>query len=192
MKNRRESSSIFLAAALALGTLCIGQAGAVEFKIVPTSVTFEAGSGLYQQWPGGGVTWHSGIGYIEPFGQASYSCGVGYAEAKANPIPAHLIELVKSQTADTNPLFCIYTLKTGTLFVYDAVVGNVFTDSTTGERKDQLINIIVGGTGEFSGASGFWEGVTQGRGTQTSVASGQKLPVSILKLMSGHLRLPKK
>lgn len=178
-----------------LALLALGLGAAVAhadgFTTVPTTIQFEAGAGLYRQWSGGGMTWHTGVGYIEPYGAATYFCGVGYAEQKQFPMPAYIADLVKTQTADSNPLFCIYQLKNGSLYVYDAVVGNLFTDSASTDKKDQLINIVVGGSGEFTGATGLWVGDTQGRGEVAPVASGQKLPTSILKLMSGYIRLPR-
>jgi hypothetical protein len=162
-----------------------------EYKVVRSSIQFEAGAAQYTAWPGG-TTIHSGIGYIEPYGQASYACGVNYPETKTWPMPAYLAELVKAQSSDSNPLFCIYTTKAGLLYVYDVVVGNVFLDAQSNEKQDQLINVIVGGTGAFTGATGFWEGLTQGRGALTTVAPNLQLPTSILKLMNGYLRLPVK
>ena len=52
---------------------------------------------------------------------------------------------------------------------------------------DYLINVIVGGTGAFEGATGVLLGVTPGRGPNQDTGYGVALPDSILKLMRGYV-----
>lgn len=151
------------------------------------SITFEAGAAQYQQRPGGGETMHRGIGYIDPYGRASYYCGKGYAEEKQFPFPDYFTKTWLATYVELDgPLFCEYRLVdgSGSLFVYDSIVGNVIpADPATGERVDQLLNVVVG-------ASGIWTGYAKGRGMVREAAPGQELPESILKLMEGYIKLP--
>lgn len=95
--------------------------------------------------------------------------------------------------AYSTDLFCIYMLEDGNIYVYDGVVGNVepAVDADDG-RMDYLINVIVGGTGAYEGATGMLLGETSGRGKSTKVSEGVSLPVSILKLMEGYIKIPEK
>lgn len=160
------------------------------YRLVETKVQFEAGADHYAPWPGAARTVHAGIGYIEPFGAARYACGNGFAEEKQTPVPAELKTWFAAHAADKNPLFCVYRMADGDLHVYDVVIGNQFDRADRNEHKDILVNVVVGGTGAYAGASGLWTGATLGRGAMKPLPNGAALPVSILKLMQGYLRLP--
>lgn len=47
-------------------------------------------------------------------------------------------------------------------------------------------------TSAYEGATGMLLGRTPGRGASTDVAEGVSLPVSILKLMEGYIKIPEK
>ncbi len=153
----------------------------------------EAGAALYKVWPGGTMTRHTGIGWIHPFGRAEYTAGVGYKEAEKYPIPSYFNdEWTKVYGATSN--FCIYTLKDGNIYAYDGIVGNMEpNDEKVDDGKmDYLINVIVGGTGAYEGATGMLLGRASGKGKSTEVIKGYSLPVSILKLMDGYIKIPVK
>jgi hypothetical protein len=157
-------------------------------KVSLVSLHFEASSSLYKVHEGGGVTWHYGIGYIEPYGPAEYYCGEGFAEAKVHPVPSWARELFVTLTdVNRDPLFCIYTVAEGSFYVYDGAAGNRVMASDGG--LNQIVNLVIGGTGRFAGASGLWLGSADGRGISTQVAPGRKVPLVLLKIMEGYVKL---
>ena len=162
-----------------------------NFKIIPISMEMEAGADKFKQWPGGEMTVHAGIGWIHPFGRGEYVAGKGYPEAERHPMPSYFNEeWMKTYKTD---LFCIYMLKDGNIYAYDGVVGNLEPEVAEDDGKmDYLINVIVGGTGAYEGATGILVGRTPGKGKGKDVGGGMKLPVSILKLMDGYIRIPVK
>jgi hypothetical protein len=161
-----------------------------KYKVVPITMEMEAGAAQYKQWPGGTKTVHAGIGWIEPFGRSEYVAGRGYPEQAKFSKPGYFNEEWKSLYDDSPDLFCIYMLKDGNIYAYDGVVGTLEPDNGDDGKVDYLINVIVGGTGAYEGATGMLLGKTPGRGKSTEVGDGVKLPVSILKLMSGYIRIP--
>jgi|WetSurMetagenome_2_1015567.scaffolds.fasta_scaffold231596_2 hypothetical protein len=167
-----------------------GSVDKTNYKIIPITMEMEAGAAQYKQWPGGQKTVHAGIGWIEPFGRSEYVAGRGYPEQTEFPKPGYFNEEFKSLYDDSPDLFCIYMLKDGNIYAYDGVIGTLEPDSGDDGKLDYLINIIVGGTGAYEGATGMLLGKTPGRGKSTEVGDGVKLPVSILKLMSGYIRIP--
>ena len=63
-------------------------------------------------------------------------------------------------------------------------------DGSMPTRTDALINIIVGGTGEYQGATGVLIGSTSGGGVY-GTTDGMTLPQTLFKLMEGYIRIPK-
>jgi hypothetical protein len=160
------------------------------YKTIPITMEMEAGAAQYKEWPGGGKTIHAGIGWIQPFGRSEYVAGMGYPESKTVPKPSYLNdEWMKVYSTD---LFCIYRLMDGDIYAYDGVVGNLEPAENDDGKMDYLINVIVGGTGAYEGATGMLVGRTPGRGKSTEAGQGLKLPVSILKLMNGYIKIPVK
>ena len=177
--------------ALLRGSLFAQTTPETAFRTVPVTLSMEAGSGEFQKArPEGGEVHHSGIGYLDPFGTASYTCGLNYPEAKRFPMPDFFTPSFHKAYDTDGFIFCVYTVKEGSIYAYDSVAGRVST--TTDGRKDEILNVIVGGTGAFEGATGIWVGLTQGQGKVSEVAPGRKLPQSILKLMNGYVRVPVK
>jgi hypothetical protein len=162
------------------------------YKIIPITMEMEAGAAQYKQWPGGQKTIHAGIGWIEPFGRSEYVAGRGYPEQARFPKPSWFNEEFNGLYDSSPGLFCIYMLKDGNIYAYDGVVGTLDPASDDDGKMDYLINVIVGGTGAYEGATGMLLGKTPGRGKSTEVGDGVKLPVSILKIMSGYIRIPVK
>lgn len=163
-----------------------------KYKVIPITMEMEAGAALYKEWPGGGKTIHAGIGWIRPLGRSEYVAGLDFPETKKFPAPSYFNdEFMATYGAK---LFCIYRLADGEIYAYDGIVGNLEPENKKLDdgKEDYLINVIVGGTGAYEGATGMLLGRTPGRGHSTEVAKDVKLPVSILKLMSGYIRLPKK
>jgi len=159
------------------------------YKVIPITMEMEAGAAQYKEWPGGQKTIHAGIGWIHPFGRGEYVAGMGYPEAENYPEPSYFNE-EWMQTYGTR-LFCIYMLKDGNIYAYDGVVGNLEPDEGDG-KMDYLVNVIVGGTGAYEGATGMLLGRTPGKGANTQVNDDVSLPVSILKLMEGYIKIPVK
>jgi hypothetical protein len=170
-----------------------GNAGASAdntiYKTIRITMEMEAGVAQYKAWPGEGKTIHAGIGWIEPFGRSEYVAGMGYAEAKKFPEPSYFNE--EWMKVYGTRLFCIYMLKDGNIYAYDGITGNLEKETDDG-KMDYLINVIVGGTGAYEGATGMLLGRTPGRGKNTEAAEGVSLPVSILKLMEGYIKIPVK
>ena len=173
----------------AIGVLAPAAAG--DYNITPVKLQFEAGSGFFKPWPTG-TTYHSGIGYIEPFGAASYTCGTGYKEVADYPLPESLKTWFAAHSDDKNPLFCVYRLKDGDIYAYDYLIGHIKNAPENNEHVDEIVNIVTGGTGAYKDASGIWSGTTPGRGEMKEVRPGYKLPDSILKLLDGYIRTPRK
>jgi hypothetical protein len=163
----------------------------IKYKTIPITMMMEAGAALYEKWPGGEMTRHTGIGWIDPFGRAEYTAGLGYSEAKDYPIPSYFNQEWIKIYGETK-LFCIYMLKDGNIYAYDGIVGNIepLDKNADDGKMDYLINVIVGGTGAYEGATGMLLGKTPGRGESTEVIKNYSLPVSILKLMQGYIKIP--
>ena len=161
----------------------------VKYKTISIYMEMEAGSGEFQVWPGGGKTYHSGIGYIKPFGKASYFCGIDYPEEKDAPRPDYMNQTW--QDVYKTKYLCIYRLPDGDIYAYDGIVGNFvpFAEGTR-EKQDELLNIIVGGTGAYKGANGLMLGTADGRGPAAEVAPDIWLPRSLLKIMEGYINIP--
>lgn len=162
------------------------------YKLITITMEMEAGAAQYEAWPGGGKTIHSGIGWILPFGRSEYVAGMGYPEAEKYPTPSYMNE--EWMSIYGTRLFCIYHLADGDIYAYDGITGNYMPNLEDGDdgKMDYLINVIVGGTGAYEGATGMLLGRTPGRGASTDVSEGVSLPVSILKLMEGYIKIPEK
>jgi hypothetical protein len=164
----------------------------VTYKTIPIRMEMEAGAAQYREWPGGERTIHAGIGWLHPFGRGEYVAGMGYPEAKDYPMPSYFNE--EWMNIYGTRLFCIYMLKDGNIYAYDGVVGNLepYDEEVDDGKMDYLINVIVGGTGAYEGATGMLLGRTPGKGKNTKISDGISLPVSILKLMDGYIKIPLK
>jgi len=179
-----KSALACLCYCFALG--CAAQDLPVE--VTPITLNFEAGAAFYEDWPSG-KTIHSGVGYIKPFGSADYSCGVDYAESKDFPSPAGAHDWLVDHSIDKNPLFCVYRLATGDIYAWDYLVGHAYIVPEQDGRNSEVVNIVVGGSGQFTGASGVWVGTTDGRGQVQPIREDLSLPQSIMKLMDGYIRI---
>jgi hypothetical protein len=154
------------------------------------------------------VTIHSGVGWIGPFGRASYVGGINYPIAEKY-LPDYMKDPSWNEAHETK-LFCIYTLdddkwKGSRFYAWDGVVGNLKPEKPPGGKSDYLINVIVGGEGIFKDATGFLVGYTYGReklGREPAKApeatpedkpeggpGAPRMPDSILKLMKGYVNL---
>lgn len=168
-------------------------------------MNYHAGYGVYNEWPNGGMTIHSGIGWFHPFGPSEY-WGVACLpdnfceEAKQFPLEKFFTE-DWMENFETD-LFCIYRLPDGDIYAWDgmmAVRGKdahkciVYNSEYT--RQDVLVNVIVGGTGRYEGARGLMLGTTEGGGV-TKVCgkmpdgSDLELPETIMKDLDGWIRFP--
>jgi len=165
---------------------CVAQDLPVE--VTPITLNFEAGAAFYEDWSSG-TTIHSGVGYIKPFGSASYSCGIDYVESKNFPAPEGAHDWMVDHSIDKNPLFCVYRLSTGDIYAWDYLVGHAYIVPEQDGRNSEVVNIVVGGSGDFAGASGVWVGTTDGRGQVQSIREDLSLPQSIMKLMDGYIRI---
>jgi hypothetical protein len=168
------------------------QAEEEPYTLIPITMQMEAGAAQYEAWPGGGKTIHAGIGWILPFGRSEYVAGMEYPETEEYPMPSYFND--EFMSAYSARLFCIYHLADGDIYAYDGITGNYKPELTDGDdgKIDYLINVIVGGTGAYEGATGMLLGMTPGRGASTNVGDDVSLPVSILKIMEGYIKIPEK
>lgn len=161
-----------------------------DYKTIRVHMVMEAGYDFYEVHPGGKRTIHAGQGRIDPFGVGSYVAGIGYPEQKKYPMPDYFNKTWMKQY--NTGLFCIYKLKGGNIFAYDGITGSLEPNIRgTYVRSDYLMNVIVGGTGKFKGATGMLLGRTMGAGDAAEVAPGLILPKSIIKDMEGYITIPK-
>lgn len=177
----------------------------VDYDIIPVTMTMQAGFQEYRSYDSGFMTIHAGIGYIDPLGEGFYYAGIGYDEVAGNEE-----EIYVSDWMDANygcGLFCVYSLPEGDIYTWDGIYGANAKDKSnymSGEdgytveevngsiptRGDVLINIVVGGTGAYKGATGVLIGSTSGGGVYDT-QSGMTLPQTLFKLMEGYIKVPK-
>ncbi len=177
--------------ALCLGLMTLSNSGVAAEPAkthTPIAMQMEAGFAYFRPWTSG-VTYHAGIGYLKPYGAAEYYCGTGYKEAESVTLSQPVKEWLLQRADDTNPLFCIYRMADGDIYAYDVLVGSVLLNDARNEHVDQVLNVVLGGTGKFKNASGFWVGTTAGRGQLKAIRPEWSLPDSILKLMEGYVRI---
>lgn len=176
-------------------------------EVFSVRMNYHAGYGVYKEWPNGGITIHSGIGWFHPFGPSEYygmACPPDNMceEAKAFPLEKHFTDFwMENFQTD---LFCIYRLPDGDIYAWDgifAVRGKdpnkciVYNSEHT--RQDILVNVIVGGTGRYEGATGVMVGTAEGGGEAKicgTMADGNPLvlPETIMKDLEGCMRIHEK
>lgn len=164
------------------------QAPATTYDV---DVHMQASAAIWEKWPNGGTTWHFGKGYVAPFGGGSYYCGKDFPEAAKFPLNQWQLGMFENLTGRADGLFCVFKLKGGDLYAYDSVTGMYATENTDGGRN-QMINLIVGGTGAYEGATGILLGLTEGMGKSVKVSAERNNPEVLLKIMSGYVKVPAK
>ncbi|UVO55444.1 hypothetical protein [Sphingomonas sp. SUN039] len=190
MKHRFRALLAVLATALATAPSGAADAPKPPHVHEQVRVALEAGAAFYSAWPSG-KTIHAGTGYIQPYGAVDYWCGSGYAEAAAYPMGQVVTPWTLTNADDAHPLFCVYRTAVGDIYAYDILVGTIErVPGAKPERRDALVNYVVGGTGRFAGATGVWTGSAAGRGDLTKSNSGLQWPMSIIKQMEGFVRRP--
>lgn len=171
-----------------------------DYDVIPITMSMQAGFQEYEAWTSGVQTIHAGIGYIDPFGEGSYHAGIGYAEAEDYPLDAYFSDWFMANFSTS--LFCIYHMADGDIYAWDGIFGAISKDDsnfksadeaegTTPTRSDVLVNVIVGGTGAYEGATGILVGTTSGGGVYEKVTDNMVLPQTLFKLMEGYIKLPK-
>lgn len=175
-----------------------------HYEVIPISMTMQAGFQEYQAYDSGMMTIHAGIGYIDPLGEGHYYAGIGYDEIAGNEEAIYVSDWMDANFGCS--LFCIYSLPEGDIYAWDGIYGANATDlsnymsgedgytpeevnGTVPTRGDTLINIIVGGTGRYAGATGVLIGTTSGGGVYDTV-DGMTLPQTLFKLMEGYIKIP--
>lgn len=176
-----------------------------HYDIIPITMTMQAGYQEYQEYDSGVMTIHAGIGYIDPLGEGYYYAGVGYDEIAGNEEDIYVSDWMDANFGCS--LFCIYSLPEGDIYAWDGIYGanakdlsnymsgeDAYTaedvNGTMPTRGDTLINIIVGGTGKYQGATGVLIGSTSGGGVYDTV-DDMTLPQTLFKLMEGYIKIPK-
>ncbi|MFT3907622.1 MAG: hypothetical protein QM718_15100 [Steroidobacteraceae bacterium] len=157
-------------------------------KTYETVAQINAGADVFKAWPSGGETWHHGVGFLDPFGSVEYFCGKEFPEAKNHPLPDWAAGLFKALTGRADPLFCIYRTKDGDFFVYDSVPGTLIRGDDYG--RDLIFNVVIDGSGPYKGATGVWMGRTEGVGDSKQVSATRKGRSTLLKIMSGYVKIP--
>ncbi|MGI5936162.1 MAG: stalk domain-containing protein [Oscillospiraceae bacterium] len=158
-----------------------------DYDVIPIKMYMQAGYNEIEEYTSG-RTIHSGEGYIDPFGVGTYHAGIGYSEANDYPQDRYFSEWWM-QNFDTG-LFCVYHMKDGDIYAWDGILGRIKTNpgDGTANQSDALVNIIVGGTGSYAGATGILVGYTQGSGKNDPEST---LPQALFKIMEGFIKLPK-
>lgn len=170
---------------------------------IEVNMTMKAGSSEFKNHTSG-MAIHSGIGYMYPFGyggDSSYTAGKNYDEEKAWGKPA---DYFKQNFIDeyNATLFCVYTTEgIGDLVVYDGLWGSMLAEDpetagnpgTQAQRQDALVNVVIGGTGDFEGCTGLLVGKTMGAGEYSTVGANWNpnytLPSTLLKVMTGYVKM---
>ncbi|MDC7126846.1 MAG: hypothetical protein PQJ46_14840, partial [Spirochaetales bacterium] len=158
-----------------------------DYDIVPIKMSMQAGYNELKPYTSG-KTIHAGEGYIDPFGVGEYYAGLGLDEAKDYPIDRYFSKWwMENFSTD---LFCVYKLKDGNIYAWDGILGRISNDKVDGttDREDALVNVIVGGTGAYEGATGILVGHTPSSG---ELKGENNLPKALFKLMEGFIKLPK-
>lgn len=185
----------------------VSTAELVEFKddatCVEVNMTMKAGSSEFKNHTSG-MAIHSGIGYMYPFGyggDSNYTAGINYDEEKAWGSPE---DYFKQNFIDeyNATLFCVYTTEgVGDLVVYDGLWGAMLAEEsetagqpgTLAQRQDALVNVVIGGTGDFEGCTGILIGKTMGAGEYSTVGANWNpnytLPSTLLKVMTGYVKM---
>jgi len=160
-----------------------------RYKAYDITMQMQAGYNEYSHYPGAEKTKHAGIGYLHPFGKCDYWAGFGFPEQKKHPKPDYFNETWES--IYKTKYFCIYRLADGDIYAYDGIAANYEPyKGESKEKRDHLINVIVGGSGAYKGCNGMMLGMAPGRGDARELEEDVKLPQSILKLMSGYINIP--
>lgn len=157
--------------------------------LIPVNIEMEAGRDQWNVYTSGS-TIIAGTGWVEPFGRSDYHYGFGYDEAQsgaAGEKPSYMND-TWLESYPTNNL-CIYHLDGGDIYAYDGTMGNLVPESDDG-KVDCVLEVIVGGSGDYVDATGMLVGYTFGRG-EAAVPDDQtldiELPDSILKIMEGYI-----
>ncbi len=166
---------------------------------------YHAGYDVYNEWPNGGMTIHSGIGWFHPYGPSQYW---GMANIPGNECEeAKQFPLEKFFTDDwmenfETDLFCVYRLPDGDIYAWDGIFAVRGIDphkclvyNSEYVRQDVLVNVIVGGTGRYEGARGLMMGTVEGAGDTKIVGSMPdgsplELPKTIMKSLDGWIHFP--
>ncbi len=177
-----------------------------DYTTYYVDMCMQAGYQFYNANTSGMMTIHAGVGYIDPLGEGYYYAGIGFDESEENAEDIYVSDWMDANWGCS--LFCVYSLPDGDIYTWDGIYGANAKDManymTEGEdpyytedevngsmatRGDALINVVVGGTGAYKGASGILIGCTSGGGTYDTV-DGMTLPQSLFKLMSGYIKVP--
>lgn len=137
-------------------------------------------------------------------GEGYYYAGMGFDEITGNEEAIYVSDWMDANFGCS--LFCVYSLPDGDIYAWDGIYGanakdmanymsgdDGYTsdevDGSTPTRSDALINIVVGGTGAYAGATGVLIGTTSGGGIY-GTTDGMTLPQTLFKLMEGYIKVP--
>lgn len=165
-----------------------------QYKCYEVHMKYQAGYAQTEAWTSG-KTQHGGVGWFHPFGPSRYYCGTEFAEAKDYPLEQYFSEYWQ-KTYDTS-LFCVYHLEDGDIYAWDGIfavrgkTGDMEVPlDTEGEHRDILVNVIVGGSGAYTGAYGLMMGTAEGAGNVGIAANGSLLPEALIKDLRGYIKIP--
>ncbi len=160
--------------------------------LIPINIEMEAGNKVWKPWTSG-TTMIAGMGWVEPFGRAEY-----YYQFPPDPFDEDTDALKPDFIDDSSwgdffhaKNLCIYELDGGSIYSYGGIAGNLVPDSADG-KIDFIIEVIVGGDGDYAGATGMMLGYTSSRGAASIPSDGSKsgpvpLPNSLIKIMEGYV-----
>lgn len=158
-------------------------------------MAYQAGYAQYREWSSG-TTYHAGIGYFHPFGQSTYYMGVDYAEEAMFPVDGIAGKDWDEKFCEMG--FAVYEFPDGNIYAYDGIFGTLIQGhegvglDVPSFKNDVLINVVVGGSGRYEGATGILMGTAEGSGGAKEVKEGFFLPEGLFKLLSGYIKIPVK
>ena len=164
-----------------------------KYRCYEVQLKYQAGYAQTEKWTSG-TTEHGGVGWFHPFGPSRYYCGTGFDEAKEYPLENYFSEYWQ-KTYDTS-LFCVYHMEDGDIYAWDGIFavrgkGSIeLPMDQEGERRDVLVNVIVGGSGAYRGAIGLMMGTAEGAGKIGTAANGGKMPEALIKDLRGYIKVP--
>lgn len=164
-----------------------------KYRCVEVHMKYQAGYAQTEEWTSG-KTQHGGVGWFHPFGPSRYYCGTEFAEAAAFPLEDYFSEYWQ-KVYDTS-LFCVYHLDDGDIYAWDGIFavrdrGEIEVPlDAEGERRDVLVNVIVGGSGAYAGAFGLMMGTAEGSGKVGTAANGSVMPEALIKDLRGYIKIP--
>lgn len=165
---------------------------AIEYKTIKVNFIYQAGYAVHTNW-NSGYTSHYGIGWFDPFGISDYSY-VAESDEETNYPWDKFMSQEWCDRFNTRG-FCIHRTTYGNLYCFDGLFmhrgeGSDHQDNSDIARRDMLVNVFVGGTGDFSGSFGILVGTTEAHGEVGECVGASKgpLPPEMAEMLPPEMR----